>query len=120
MDSEHLQMIPIGIFDLPHHPTFDRACARPRACPKTRLVTTMKRRPKVSKSNYLREWRAAWGMTQSEVAAMLGYNKPAISRIENCKVRLCDVHMHVIARATGIKPGDLLEPPAAVLKGQRP
>jgi transcriptional regulator with XRE-family HTH domain len=61
---------------------------------------------------YVREWRAAKGLTQAQLANRLDTSSGVVSDLENGKRRMNEAWMAEIAWALGVEPADLLRDPA--------
>ena len=62
---------------------------------------------------YLREWREHKGLTQEELAELLGTWKGQISKLETGAQQFNDKWIAACSTALGIEPGDLLRDPTA-------
>lgn len=68
----------------------------------------MVRRSEMPGPNRLREWREAAGLSQEELAELLGTSNVTISRYETGVRVLTIDHLHQIAPVLGCQPADLL------------
>jgi transcriptional regulator with XRE-family HTH domain len=58
--------------------------------------------------HFIREWRVFRGLTQEQLADMLGTTKTSISRIESLKQGYTQEFLEACADALGVHPGALL------------
>lgn len=64
--------------------------------------------PRRRRPHFIREWRAFRGLTQQQLADMLGTTKTSISRIEDLKQGYTQDFLEACADALGAHPGILL------------
>jgi transcriptional regulator with XRE-family HTH domain len=71
--------------------------------------------------HFIREWREHRGMTQEELADLIGTTKTSVSRIENLKQSYTQEVLEACADALGVHQGDLLmrRPPSEVRARKR-
>lgn len=69
--------------------------------------------PKAPFRHYLREWRAARGLSQPQLADRLETSKGQISRWESGGRAMSGDVIAALADALGIEPGDIFRDPAA-------
>lgn len=77
----------------------------------------MTKKLKPGRGFYLRQRRAAAGMSQEELAAAVGTTKSVISELETGVKRYNEDWINKFAEALGITPADLLIPPGAMPPG---
>lgn len=62
-------------------------------------------------ANFIRPWRERAGLTIEQLAERIGMSHSNLSRIERGKVPLGEEYVPGLARALGIKPGDIFRHP---------
>ncbi len=67
----------------------------------------------------LRRLRVEAGLTQAEMARILGISRPTLTRLENANQNMTLKTLNQICRALRCRPGDLFEPGQARLPGRR-
>ncbi|WP_157755677.1 helix-turn-helix domain-containing protein [Neomegalonema perideroedes] len=64
--------------------------------------------------NRIYELRTAHGLTQEQLADMIGISVTYLSQLERGDKRLNSTHIEAISKALGISPGQIFDKPAAV------
>jgi transcriptional regulator with XRE-family HTH domain len=73
-----------------------------------KVVARIGQRTTQRRRTYFKEWRAARGMTQEQLAKALGVDKSAVSKVETGRNLYNQSTLEAWADALGCEPGDLI------------